>query len=50
MTTSLAALPAGLLAGLLWDLDPTYTFVAGALLSATALVMLAGMLDSDRPD
>lgn len=50
MTTSLAALPAGLLAGLLWDLDPTYTFVAGALLSATALAMLAGMLDSDRPD
>ena len=49
MTTSLAALPAGLLAGLLWDLDPAYTFGAGALLSISALAMLAGMLESDRP-
>ncbi len=49
MTTSLAALPAGLLAGLLWDLNPNYTFAAGALLSALALTMLAGMLKSDRP-
>ena len=49
MTISLAALPAGLIAGLLWDRDPVYTFGAGALLSATALAMLAGMLKSDRP-
>jgi MFS family permease len=49
MTTSLAALPAGLLAGLLWDMDPLYTFGAGALLSATALVLLAALLESDRP-
>ncbi len=49
MTTSLAALPAGLLAGLLWDLDPRYTFTSGALLSAMALVMLASLLKSDRP-
>ncbi len=49
MMTSLAALPAGLLAGLLWELEPAYTFGAGALLSATSLAMLAGMLESDRP-
>lgn len=50
MTTSLAALPAGLLAGLLWDLDPAYTFTAGALLSALAFIMLAGLLKTDRPE
>lgn len=49
MMTSLAALPAGLLAGLLWELDPNYTFVAGALLSTVALIMLAGLLGNDRP-
>jgi hypothetical protein len=49
MTTSLAALPAGLLAGLLWDLEPLYTFAAGALLSAAALVLLATLLKADRP-
>lgn len=49
MTTSLAALPAGLLAGLLWDLDPAYTFIAGALLSVTAVAMLVLLLESDRP-
>ncbi len=50
MMTSLAALPAGLLAGLLWELDPDYTFVAGALLSALAMGMLAMLLDSNRPE
>ena len=50
MVISLAALPAGLLAGLLWELDPNYTFAAGALLSATALVMLAVLLKADHPD
>lgn len=50
MITSLAALPAGLLAGLLWDLDPGYTFSAGALLSAIAFTLLAKMLQSDRPE
>lgn len=48
MTTSLAALPAGLLAGILWDLDPAYTFAAGALLSAIAVAMLARLLSTDR--
>ncbi|MCW8840784.1 MAG: MFS transporter [Gammaproteobacteria bacterium] len=43
MTVSLAALPAGLLAGLLWDAEPLYTFIAGALLSAVALLLLATM-------
>lgn len=40
MATSLAALPAGLLAGALWDMAPLYTFAAGALLSLGALLML----------
>lgn len=48
MTTSLAAFPAGLLAGMLWDLSPGYTFAAGALLSALAFVMLLRLLKSDR--
>ncbi|HEY9148768.1 MAG TPA: MFS transporter [Gammaproteobacteria bacterium] len=43
MTISLAALPAGLLAGLLWDASPLYTFITGALLSALALLLLATM-------
>lgn len=43
MATSLAALPAGLLAGLLWDLNPLYTFGAGALLSCVALLLLLRM-------
>jgi MFS family permease len=50
MTTSLAALPAGLLAGLLWDQSPLYTFAAGAVLSVIAVIMLAGLLKPDRPD
>jgi MFS family permease len=41
MAVSLAALPAGLLAGLLWDANPLYTFSAGALLSFIAMMMLA---------
>lgn len=43
MATSLAALPAGLLAGVLWDIDPLYTFAAGTLLSFIALLMLLRM-------
>ena len=34
------ALPAGLLAGLLWDIHPLYTFATGALLSFAAMAML----------
>jgi MFS family permease len=49
MATSLAALPAGLLAGLLWDLNPLYTFSAGALLSLTASAMLLRVPASARP-
>lgn len=40
LTTSLAALPAGLLAGLLWDLDPRWTFVYGAVTAAAAIAVL----------
>jgi len=43
MATSLAALPAGLLAGWLWDIDPLYTFATGALLSFAAVAMLIVM-------
>jgi MFS family permease len=43
MATSLAALPAGLVAGALWDVDPLYTFGVGALLSFVALLMLLRM-------
>lgn len=40
MATSLAALPAGLIAGLLWDRDPNYTFGFGALFALAAVVVL----------
>jgi MFS family permease len=40
MATSIAALPAGLIAGLLWDLNPVYTFSFGALLATAAVIML----------
>jgi MFS family permease len=43
MAVSLAALPAGLVAGLLWDIDPLYTFGAGGVLSFIALMMLTRM-------
>lgn len=48
MATSLAALPAGLLAGLLWDINPLYTFATGALLSFAALLMLGTLRLSAR--
>jgi MFS family permease len=38
--TSLAALPAGLIAGLLWDKDPIYTFSFGALFALAAVIVL----------
>jgi predicted MFS family arabinose efflux permease len=41
MATSLAALPAGLIAGLLWDLAPVYTFAFGGTLALAAAVLLA---------
>jgi MFS family permease len=50
MATSLAALPAGLLAGLLWDANPLYTFGAGALLSFAAVAMLTVMPAPSRTD
>mgnify|MGYP006281857005 CR=1 FL=1 len=40
LTTSLAALPGGLLAGLLWDLDPQWTFVYGAVTAGAAIALL----------
>lgn len=40
----LAALPAGLIAGLLWDkMSPEMTFVFGVLLSATAAILLMNL-------
>jgi MFS family permease len=41
MATSIASLPAGLMAGLLWDLAPVFTFAAGAALAALAVTLLA---------
>jgi MFS family permease len=40
MLTGLAAIPAGLVSGLLWDVAPHYTFAYGAALSLTASVLL----------
>lgn len=42
MATSVAALPAGLIAGLLWDIDPAYTFGFGALTAISAVMVLSG--------
>ncbi len=42
MATSVAALPAGLIAGLLWDIDPAYTFSFGALAAISAVLVLFG--------
>lgn len=50
MATSLAALPAGLLAGLLWDINPLYTFATGALLSFAAMAMLIAMPSPSNPE
>ena len=36
---SLGALPAGLIAGLLWDVNHTYTFIYGAVMSLAAVVL-----------
>lgn len=40
MATSIASLPAGLIAGTLWDLDETYTFIFGAVVSFAAVIAL----------
>ncbi|HKJ76373.1 MAG TPA: MFS transporter, partial [Gammaproteobacteria bacterium] len=40
LVVSLTALPGGLLAGLLWDLDPQWTFVYGAVTAAAAIAIL----------
>ncbi|MEJ2688102.1 MAG: MFS transporter [Gammaproteobacteria bacterium] len=40
MATSIAALPAGLVAGALWDIHPAATFLYGAVLAAAAMVLL----------
>lgn len=44
MLTGLAAVPAGLISGLLWDLAPQYTFAYGAGLSLVACVLLLANL------
>jgi MFS family permease len=50
MATSIASLPAGLIAGLLWDLDPVLTFAAGAGLATIAVVVFgASMLCHESP-
>ena len=36
---SLGALPAGLIAGLLWDVNHTYTFIYGAVMSLAAVLL-----------
>lgn len=48
MATSLGALPAGLIAGLLWDVNPSYTFSFGALLAAAAVIMLLTSIHSEN--
>ena len=40
MATSFAALPAGLIAGTLWDIHPNVTFTYGAVLAFVAAVLL----------
>jgi MFS family permease len=40
LVTSLAALPAALTAGLLWDLNPAWTFAYGAVVALVAAVVL----------
>ncbi|MGD8566832.1 MAG: MFS transporter [Gammaproteobacteria bacterium] len=48
MATSIAALPAGLIAGLLWDLNPIYTFAFGALLAVAAVIVLLAGIRSEN--
>ncbi len=47
--TGLAAIPAGLVAGWLWDLDPVWTFVFGFVLSLVAVVLLIAAIRERRP-
>jgi len=53
MSVSLATLPAGLIAGFLWDIDTSYTFIYGALISFIVLILfsiflLFGFIKKDR--
>ncbi len=41
MFTSLVALPGGFIAGSLWDLNVTYTFIYGAVVSVTAIILFS---------
>ncbi len=47
--TGLAAIPAGLAAGWLWDLDPVWTFAFGFVLSLVAVVLLIAAIRERRP-
>ena len=48
MLISLVALPGGLIAGLLWDLDPIYTFVYGAVISLVVMSWFAILKTRNR--
>jgi MFS family permease len=51
MATSIAALPAGLIAGALWDINAVYTFGFGAILASAAVLVLFGTKRSGKsPD
>jgi predicted MFS family arabinose efflux permease len=39
--TGLAAIPSGFIAGVLWNIAPTYTFAYGAVLSGIACILLS---------
>ena len=50
--TGLAALPAGIIAGFLWDKSPAYTFVFGGVMAITAIAVFAvfsGYFKSRKP-
>jgi MFS family permease len=41
MLTSMAALPAGLIAGFLWDIDVNYAFIYGSVISVLVVVLFS---------
>ena len=49
MATSIASLPAGLIAGMLWDLNPVYTFATGAGFAVVGVVVLAVSMHHESP-
>lgn len=48
-STGLALIPGGIIAGLLWNANPNFTFIYGLTISVLALILLQTLVKESRP-